>query len=376
MQIGYPDYLGLRLPKGSDMTNRPMPVRILVVEDEEAIGELIVSILASAGYECRQAADGEEALAALASAEPFDLVLSNLMMPRLDGRELLQRVKAEYPDIPFIVETAVHDVPLRATLMREGAYDYLLKPFEPDQLLAAVHRALEYSRLKLENRAYLANLESLVATRTEQLRQAVTTLERSYDISVDFMGDAMALNDVEAEGHSKRVAAFTIAIARATGVPTDRIRIIARGAYLHDIGELAIPDAILLKPTTLTAEEMVVMRHHCLAGHEIVKKVPFLDEAAEIVYAHHESYDGTGYPRGLKGEEIPLSARMVAIADTLDAIISDQSYRCAQPVSAARKEIRRCSGTQFDPKIVETFMAMDEHIWGDLRKEIDAGTQG
>jgi putative nucleotidyltransferase with HDIG domain len=358
------------------MTNRPMPVRILVVEDEAAVRELIVSILASAGYECRQAADGEEALAALASAEACDLVLSNLMMPKLDGRELLQRVKAEYPDIPFIVETAVNDAPLRATLMREGAYDCVLKPFQPDQLLAAVHRALEYSRLKSENRAYLANLESLVTDRTEQLRQAVIALERSYEISLDFIHNALELKIAEAGGHSKRVAAFTIAIARATGVPADQIRVIARGAYLHDIGKLAIPDAILLKPTALTAEEMDVIRQHCLTVYQMLKKVPFLDEAAEVVYAHRERYDGTGYPRGLKGEEIPLGARMVAIADTLDAITSDQPYRSAQPVSAARKEIQRCSGTQFDPAIVETFLAMPENIWGDLIKEIDAGTHG
>jgi putative nucleotidyltransferase with HDIG domain len=355
------------------MSNRPE--RILVVEDHDSSREFIVSILASSGYDCRQATNGEEALAALASAEAFDLVLSNLMMPKLDGRELLQRVKAEYPDIPFVVETSVNDSSLRAALMLRGAYDYLLKPFESDQLLSAVRRALDYRRLTLENRAYHTNLESLVSTRTEQLRQAVTTLERSYDICLDFVSDALTLKDTETGVHSKRVTAFAISIARDMRLSAEQIRTIARGAFVHDIGKLATPDSILRKPAALSAEEISVMRQHCLKGFEILQKVPFLAEAAEIVYAHHERYDGTGYPRGLKGEEIPLGARIVAIVNTWDAITSDLPYRPAQTVTAARKEILRCSGTQFDPAIVKILLTQPEHLWGDLRKEIEKVVQ-
>src|SRR5712692_8079187 len=233
-----------------------MAERILVVEDDEATREVIFSMLASAGYDCRQAGDGREALTLLEAGEPFDLILSNLMMPGLDGYELLKLVKAEYPDIPFVLETGVRDASCLVAAMRHGAYEYLLKPFDHDQLLATVHRALDHRRLTLENRAYQTNLEELVTARTEQLRQAVTTLERSYDISLEFLGDALSLKDANAGRHSKRVTAFTIVIARAMGLPPDRIRVIAWGAFLHDVGKLAVPDAILFKPGPLIANEL------------------------------------------------------------------------------------------------------------------------
>ncbi len=147
---------------------------------------------------------------------------------------------------------------------------------------------------------------------------------------------------------------------------------IARGAFLHDIGKMAIPDNILRKPDKLTPDEVTIMREHCFHGYQILKKIPFLAEAAEIVYSHQERFDGTGYPRGLKGEQIPLGARMFSLADTLDAITSNRPYRAAQTVEAAREEIERWAGRQFDPEIVRTFMSMDKNIWSDLRKEIDA----
>lgn len=348
-----------------------MAGRILVVEDDEATREIIVSMLLSDGHHCRKASNGQEALDLLESGEPLELIVSNLIMPRVDGHKLLQRVKLEYPEIPVVLTTGVSDVSLRMAVMQDGAYDYLLKPFERDQLLATVHRALEYRRLKLENRSYRENLELLVTARTDQLRQAVTTLERSYDTSLELIGNALALKDAETESHSKRVTAFAISIARALGLPSDQIRTIARGAFLHDVGKIAIPDAILFKPGALSADEETVMRQHCLKGYEILKKVSFVAEAAEIAYGHHEHYDGTGYPRELKGEQIPLGARIVAIADTLDTMTSDQTYRPAQSFAAAREAIRGNSGTQFDSSVVETFVAMPEHVWGDLRREIE-----
>jgi putative nucleotidyltransferase with HDIG domain len=268
--------------------------------------------------------------------------------------------------------TAVHDVSVALNSIRNGAYDYLLKPFEREQLLATVRRALENCRLKLENRAYQTNLEALVTARTELLRQTLKELEESYDITLAALGDALDLKDRETEGHSKRVTAFTMAIARAMGLSSDQVRVIARGAFLHDIGKMAIPDAILNKPGKLDPVETEIMREHPYRGYQIVKKIPFLAEAAEIVYAHQEKFDGTGYPRGLKGEQIPLGARIFAIADTLDAMTSDRPYRAAQPVSAAREEIERWSGRQFDPQVVETFLSMPENMWDVLRKDIDA----
>jgi len=346
--------------------------RILVVDDEDAIREIVASMLTSAQYECRQAGSGLEALALLNSGEEFELMLSDLMMADLDGIGLLERTKEQYPDMPVVMVTAVHDISVALAAIRNGAYDYLLKPFEREQLLATVRRALENRRLKMENRAYQTNLESLVAKRTDDLRRAMANLERSYDITLEALGDALDLKDAETEGHSKRVTALTIAIARAMGLPAEQIRIIARGAFLHDIGKMAIPDKIIRKPGKLDAEEVAIMREHCYHGYQMLRKIPFLQDACEIVYSHQEKYDGTGYPRGLKGDEIPLGARIFSVADTLDAITSNRPYRPAQSLTAAREEIERWSSRQFDPEVVKVFLKMPDNIWEDLRREIDS----
>lgn len=352
-----------------------MADRILVVDDEESVRKIIVSMLVSAGYACKQAASGMEALAVLTSGEEFELMLADLMMADLDGIGLLERTKDKYPDMPVVVVTAVHDISVALAAIRNGAYDYLLKPFEREQLLNTVSRALENRRVKIENRTYQTNLESLVKSRTEQLQSAMSNLERSYDITLEGFGDALALKDAETEGHSKRVTLFTIAIAQALGLPREQITVFARGAFLHDIGKMALPDRIFIKPGKLDADETVIMREHCHHGYQMVKKIPFLSEAAEIVYAHHERFDGSGYPRCLKGEKIPLGARIVAVANTLDSITSDLPYRPAQSLGAARAEIQRWAGRQFDPEIVKVFLEMPDNIWTDLRKHIVAEAQ-
>jgi len=345
--------------------------RILVVDDEEPIREIVTAMLHSSGYQCQQAASGKQALALLTSGDSFELVLSDLMMADMDGIGLLERTKEKYPDMPVVMVTAVHDISVALAAIRNGAYDYLLKPFEREQLLATVRRALENRRLKTENRTYQTNLESLVAARTEQLRSAMSGLERSYDITLEALGDALDLKDAETEGHSKRVTAFTIAMARHRGLSDDQVRVIARGAFLHDIGKMAIPDTILRKPGPLTAEEVSIMREHCYHGYQMLRKIPFLAEASDIVYSHQEKWDGSGYPRGLRGNDIPLGARIFSVADTLDAITSDRPYRPKQTLQAAKEEILRFAGRQFDPNVVETFLAMPDHIWDDLRREID-----
>src|SRR6202453_2687500 len=198
-----------------------MPDRILVVDDEEAIREIVCAILEAAGYTCKQASSGMEALALLNSGEIFELMLSDLMMADLAGIGVLERTKDKVPDMPIVMFAGVHDIPVALAAIRNGAYDYLLKPFEREQLLAMVRRALETRRLRLENLAYQTKLESLVSARTEMLRKALADLERSYDITLEALGDALDLKDAETEGHSKRVTAFTIAIARALELPQE-----------------------------------------------------------------------------------------------------------------------------------------------------------
>jgi putative nucleotidyltransferase with HDIG domain len=347
-----------------------MPDRILVVDDEEPIREIIDSMLSAAGYACKQAGSGMEALAVLTSGEEFELMLSDLMMADLDGIGLLERTKERYPDMPVVMVTAVHDISVALAAIRNGAYDYLLKPFEREQLLNTVSRALENRRLKVENRDYQNNLEALVRARTDQLQATLRDLERSYDITLQALGDALDLKDRETEGHSRRVTAFTMAIARAMGLPNEAVATIARGAFLHDIGKMAIPDKILNKPDKLDANETAIMREHCFKGYQIVKKIPFLKEACEIIYSHQERFDGTGYPRGLKGKEIPLGARIFSVADTLDAITSNRPYRAARSLTVARKEIQDWAGRQFDPEVVEVFLQMPDEIFEELRRAI------
>jgi len=263
--------------------------------------------------------------------------------------------------------TAIHDISTALEAIRRGAYDYILKPFEKDQLFLGVGRALQHRRLVLENRNYQINLQQKVDEQTAQLQMAIQQLEQSYDDTLEALGSALDLKDAETEGHCQRVTAFTIEIARAVPVPDPYLAVLARAAFLHDIGKMAIPDSILLKAGPLDDDEKTVMRRHCQKGYDVLTRIPFLRDAAEIVLAHQEFYDGTGYPRGLRGEQIPLGARIFSVADALDAMISDRPYRKALPMSHAREEIRRCAGTQFDPKIVEVFLSFPEQHWLDLR---------
>src|SRR6266545_5657651 len=209
--------------------------RILVVDDESAIRNLVCALLKTASYECTEARSATEALAILNRDDNFQLILSDLIMPGMDGVGLLERVKSRQKDLPVVLVTAVHDISVALAAIRNGAYDYLLKPFEREQLLAVVRRALETYRLRMENRVYQSNLEAKVLERTEELRKTVTELERSYDSILEALGDALDLKDAETVGHSKRVTAFTIEIARAMGLAPEVTRTLARGAFLHDI---------------------------------------------------------------------------------------------------------------------------------------------
>lgn len=346
--------------------------KILVVDDEETIREIVSSMLSGAHFLSRQASSGTEALSILESGEEFDLILSDLMMAEMDGIVLLEKSKERFPDVPVVMVTAVHDLSIALQALRNGAYDYLLKPFEREQLLATVRRALEHRRLKRENDAYRSNLEELVAARTQQWKAALADLREAYDITLAAFGDTLELKDAETLGHTRRVTAYAIAIARKMGLPKEEVDTIARGAFLHDIGKLAIPDEILKKPGKLTPEETAIMREHAYSGYKILSKIRFLADAAEIVYAHQEWYDGTGYPRQLKGDRIPLGARIFSIADTLDAMTSDRVYRPAQTYEAAQGEIRRYSGTQFDPDIVKVFLEIPVSFWVDLRENVNA----
>ncbi len=345
------------------------PARILVVDDENHVRSMIGATLERQGYDVQLAAGGRDALELL-EHNAYDLVLTDIVMQDGNGIVLLDRIRGRQPNLPVVMVTAIHDISVAIDSMRRGAYDYLLKPFEREHLVATVLRALEHRQALQESHNYQQNLEQVVRARTEMLRQAMEDLEHSYDITLEALGDALDLKDSETEGHSKRVTAYTIALARAMGIAPAEIKVIARGAFLHDIGKMAIPDNILRKPGPLSAEEQEVMREHCTRGFHILRKIPFLHEAAEIVFSHQEHFDGSGYPTGLQGGEIPIGARIFAVADTLDAITSDRPYRKSRSFDAARQEILRCSGSQFDPAVVEVFLKIPNELWNELRSEI------
>jgi putative nucleotidyltransferase with HDIG domain len=342
---------------------------ILVVDDEEAIREVVSTMLESKGYHCTAVSNGRAAQDQVKRTTP-DLVLSDMIMPEMDGIKLLDWLRQYDPEVPVIMVTAIHDISTALEAIRRGAYDYILKPFEKDQLFLGVGRALQHRRLVMENRTYQRNLEQLVEERTAQLTGALAQLEQSYDDTLEALGSALDLKDAETEGHCQRVTAFCISIAKAMPVPDHYLPVLARAAFLHDIGKMAIPDGILRKPGPLTDEEKQIMRKHCEIGYNMLIRIPFLRAAAEIVLAHQEFYDGSGYPRALKAEQIPLGARIFTIADSLDAMISDRPYRKALPLSHAREEIRRCSGTQFDPKVVDVFLSIPEQHWLELRENL------
>jgi putative nucleotidyltransferase with HDIG domain len=357
-------------PKDNASVRTRRPARVLVVDDEAPVRSMIGATLQRQGYDVQLAISGSQAVEMLGQG-PYDLVLTDIVMQDGNGIALLERIHVDQPNLPVVMVSAIHDISVAIDSMRRGAYDYLLKPFEREHLVATVQRALDHRQALQDSHNYQQNLEQVVRARTEMLRQAMEDLEHSYDVTLEALGDALDLKDSETEGHSKRVTAYTIALARAMGISPVDIKIIARGAFLHDIGKMAIPDEILRKPGKLTTEEEEIMRDHCTRGYHILRKIPFLSEAAAIVYTHQEYFDGNGYPSRLRGNEIPIGARIFAVADAMDAITSDRPYRKARSFDEAREEILRCSGSQFDPNVVEVFLKIPNELWHELRAEIN-----
>lgn len=343
--------------------------RVLVVDDETAVWSMVGEKLARSGYDWRGASSAAEALDCL-RREQFDALISDLKMPGMSGLDLLSQTTQKYPHIAFLMATGEDDVRVGVEAMKGGADDYLVKPFQLDLVIGSLQRAIEKKRLQKEVENYRHNLEEIVDQRTRQLQTAMKRIEVTYDDTLEALGAALDLRDTETAGHSRRVSLYCLEIARALGCTSEQLRTIVRGAYLHDIGKIGIPDSILLKEGKLTSEERTVMQTHARIGYELVARIPFLAAASEIVLAHQERYDGTGYPQGLMGEEIPLGARIFSVADTLDAMTSDRPYRKALSFAQAREEISNESGRQFDPDIVRVFLSLPEESWMKIRSEV------
>ena len=348
---------------------------ILIVGGDDATHEEIALSLDRSGHKSDHVLDAAAAIRYLQVRPDCKLVITAFELPATNGISLLDSISEEFPEIPVILFSWRKTIRSVLEALRHGAFDFLPLPCDGRFLIETVDASLEHGRIRRQSLVYRRNLEELISERTRKLRLTMSSLERSYDITLEAMGDALDLRDAETQGHSKRVTAYAVALARAMHLTPAELKVIARGAFLHDIGKIAIPDAILLKPGKLTPEETLVMQMHCQRGYEIVRKIPFLDEAAEIVYAHQEAFNGSGYPRGLKGNEIPLGARIFAVADTLDAMTSDRPYRQGLNFPQAISEIKRCEGTQFDPTIVQVFLSLPIETWILLRESTGRSSQ-
>ncbi len=345
-------------------------LRVLIVDDELSTRKLIAAMLREAGVSCETAACAEEGLRVL-ETESVDAVLSDLQMPGISGMTFLAEVRRRYRHLAFLMITGVEDIRVGIEAMRKGADDYLVKPMQSEIVMVSLERALERKRLELELENYREHLEEMVRERTRQLETALFQVERSYEDTLQALGAAIDLRDSETAGHSQRVTLYSVRIAKELGATAHELKTVAMGAWLHDIGKLGIPDAILLKPGALTEQEWAIMRSHAQVGFDLVKRIPFLADAAEIILTHHERCDGSGYPRGLKTADIPIGARIFAVADTVDAMTSDRPYRQALSFEEAHDEIQRGSGTRYDSRVANGFLGLPIESWKTLRQSIE-----
>ena len=340
---------------------------ILIVDDDRQVRDVLSQIFLSAGYTCLLAQDGREGLEVFKTARP-PLVVTDLKMPIMTGTDLLRRVRLLDEDAAVVVLTGAADVKTAIDSLKLGAYDFITKPVNVDELLIAAERALERRTLLIERREYQQTLERRVDEATRDLAAAYRELEATYGTTLEALGSALDTRDVGTESHSRRVHGYALATAREYGVRPDDLRDLAHGVLLHDIGKIGIPDAILLKPGKLTPDEWTIMRTHPDIGRRLIEKIPFLRGAIPIVYSHHEKWDGSGYPRGLRGEAIPVGARIFAVVDAFDAMTFDRPYSKAISFEAAKAEIKRCIGTHFDPAVVEAFFRVPEDLLAEIRR--------
>jgi len=324
---------------------------ILIVDDEEVIRRLLHQKLSGEGYHCQEAGSADQALDKLRNND-VELVVLDIKMPGKSGAELLPVIKASYPDIAVIMITAISDTHIAIQCMKEGAHDYLTKPFNLDEVILSVNRALEKRRLELENRDYQQHLEQRVEEQARKIRT-------SFLNAVTALAYALEAKDNYTSGHSRRVTKMAMAIAQELGIPRENIDKIQLAGQLHDIGKIGIKESVLDKPGKLTEEEFQHVRCHCEIGERILTPIVDDKEILKMVRYHHERYDGTGYPDGLKGGRIPLGAKILAVADAYDAMTSGRPYRRAMSTETARIEIERCKGTQFDPKVAVAFFRIE-----------------
>ena len=339
---------------------------LLLVESDTAKRKLLSSYF-SARYKCDEA-DGVNSALEKISAKEYAVVLIAINLSRQNGLELLPYLNTLTPrTIPiFISDTETEGNTVRA--FRGGAFEVIQKPFSLKKVEDAIEKAFGKYELAFLKDRYQYHLEELVSERTAELDKALEAVETSYHSTLKALAQALETRDSETHGHSERVVTFSLRLGHELGLDRESLRNLELGALLHDIGKIGVPDAILRKPAALSSDEWDKMKLHPQHGQNILRNIPFLATAAQLVAQHHEKWDGTGYPFGLRGEDIDVNARIFAVADAFDAMVSDRVYRKGRPYEEAVAELEKCAGTQFDPLVVEAFKIIPKEDWEILRR--------
>jgi len=327
---------------------------VLVVDDEEGIRELIARWLLNGGYDVRTASTADEALDRVHDRAPA-VALCDIRMPGHDGLWLAQHIRRDAPETAVIMATGVQDVGSAVTSLRQGVIDYLTKPFGRDRLRESVLRGMEWHKAAADSRRWRESLDGEVAERRQRLSDALSTLTIDNDAALDGLLAALTMADRDAYAHAYRVAALAASVGCALALCDDDMAALERASLLHDIGKLAMPDAVLRKPAPLTVEEQAVIRQHPQIAAELIAPVPYLAPAAELVRDACERVDGLGYPNGTHALDVALGARIIAVADAYDAMTRPRVFRDAISPREALLELERCAGTQFDQAVVDVF---------------------
>ena len=356
------------------------PMKLLVADDEVNLAHVLQKELRRLGHEVAVVHDGTTGLREMMESE-YDVAFLDIMMPGVSGLEICHRARQKYPDTVVVMVSAMTDIQFAIDALRQGAFDYVTKPFKLVDIEQALRRCSQHRLLRKANRDYENRLKDLVESRTRQLTEtnadlqaALDRLYGNYEATLKALALALEKRGAEVAGQLETIVAYSIRLGSQFHLNERELRALEQGALLHDIGKIGVPDAILSKQGPLTEEEWVQVRRHVDYGTQIIRGLNFMEGASLIVAQHHERYDGTGYPRGTAGDQICLGARIFALADTLDAMTSERPYRPAYSFEDAVGEIRRCAGTQFDPAVVEAFSEVSVEEWRDIAHQAKSRT--